>query len=145
MCSAPTQLKEAFNTSAPWQGGVLCNWHTQELSTLYPLRQWRQEENIAQEPLTCISRERTSQKVEEDHVAASLVNANSPLMPATRKHLLEDYLSKFSVVGTEAPLKIELAQKWDMFMKFHFPLCPLLWEKRWQVFDLLQARGLKKS
>ena len=115
---------------AAWQGGVLCNGHTQEPSTSYPLKQLMQEETTAQEPLTCTPHERASQKAEEHDVAASLVNPNSALLPATQKCLHEDYLSKFSVVGTEAPLKIELAQKWDVFMKFHFPLCPLLWEKR---------------
>lgn len=86
------------------------------------------EETTAQEPLTCTLHERTSQKAGEHHVAALPVNPNSPLLPATQKRLHEEYLPKFSVVGTETPLKIQLAPKWDVYEIC--PLCPLLWEKK---------------
>lgn len=70
-------------------------------------------------------------KPEEHQATASLVNSNSPLLPATQKRLHEDYLSKFSVAGTEAPLKIDLAQNRDVY---EITFSPFMGKKRTSIW-----------
>jgi len=121
LCTLITE--RGFPDVCSMAGRCVCTQHPQEPSTSCPLKQRMQEETIVQEPLSCTLRERTSHKSEEHHVAPSLVNSNSPLLPATQKHQHEGYLFKFSVVGTEAPSETRVGPK--IGCVYEIPLSPL--------------------
>lgn len=104
---------KGFQHARPWWGA----WHTEG----QPL-------NAGRNPWPGATYLHIAWKDKPEGAAASLENSNCSLLLVTQKYLHEDYLSKFSVA--EAPLKTNLTQNREVFMRFHFPLCPSLWEKK---------------